>query len=263
MAKMTGERPVKEVTPDAVLAIHDAGYDIVARNISGGLGLDLGCGLGFETQKLTGVARKVIGIDYDFGALKSAKDLNKDSLTFIAMDCSLLGLKNNSVDWVCSSHLIEHFYNPAKHVQEIGRVLKHDGFAYFLTPNKPADFENPFHVNVFTKDTLFSLLSDHFNQVKLIGLDAKDTVKDEIAQRRAKAAKIYSLDYFDLRHKMPRSWWIWFYSKALPVAQKIVYRGSFDGNTGISAQDFFTTDSIDDSTLVLFATCSKPKKSGF
>ncbi len=63
-----------------------------------------------------------------------------------ASDGARIAVRTGSVDWVCSSHLIEHFVEPEGHVAESARVLDDDGAAFFITPNAPADFENPYHV---------------------------------------------------------------------------------------------------------------------
>ena len=70
------------------------------------------------------------------------------------MDALDLGFGPPSFDGACSSHLIEHFTDPEPHVAELARVLKDDGVACVLTPNKPADFENPFHLHLFDRDEL-------------------------------------------------------------------------------------------------------------
>ncbi|NNN22131.1 MAG: class I SAM-dependent methyltransferase [Acidimicrobiales bacterium] len=257
---MTGERPVQEATPDSVLALHSAGYREVEARIGTGLVLDLGCGLGFESVRLIGPDRKVIGIDYDHSAaLNATQRFGNRGFRVMQMDCSRLGIKSHSVDWVSSSHLIEHFYQPAGHVAEIARIMKYDGTGFILTPNKPSDFENPFHVVLFDRDELFSLLSQHFEDVWVGGLDATQRVKDEIAERRAKASKVYAVDKFGLRHKMPRSWWIWAYTRLLPLGQKVIYRSGMGGLTGITDEEFFKSDTADESTPVLFAVFSKPK----
>jgi len=68
----------------------------------------------------------------------------KDGLEVAQMDALALGFAGGSFDWACSSHLIEHFDDPEGHVRELARVLDHRGTVFFLTPNAPADFENPF-----------------------------------------------------------------------------------------------------------------------
>ena len=55
---------------------------------------------------------------------------------------------------------------------ELARVLRDDGLACVLTPNKPADFENPFHRHLFDRAELRAMLERHFGDVWLGGVDA-------------------------------------------------------------------------------------------
>ena len=120
-----------------------------------------------------------------------------------------LGFQTASFDGACSSHLIEHFTDPEPHVAEMARVLKDDGVGCVLTPNKPADFENPFHLHLFERDELRSMLERHFDDVWLGGVDAAPHVKADLAARRVKANKLLRLDVFDLRHRIPHAWYVW------------------------------------------------------
>ncbi len=259
MFNITGERPVEKVTPDSVIAIHDAGYREVEKRLGSGIVVDLGSGEGFETAKFTSPHRKVIGIDYDQQAASSAlTKWGSRGLLMGRMDCSKLGFKTGSVDYASSSHIIEHFIEPALHVAEVSRILKDSGSAFFLTPNKPTDFENPFHVYLFDAEDLKRLLSEHFEDVWVGALDCDEVVKTEISNRRKKAQKIYDLDLFDLRHKMPKKLWIMFYSRLLPLAQQVVYRKSMGGSTGIDDSLFYVSETVDDTMPILFAVASKP-----
>ena len=139
-------------------------------------------------------------------------------------------------------------------------MLKPDGRALILTPNAPADFENPFHIHLFDADELRSMLSVYFTDVQVGGLDATDAVKEDFRSRRERAAKVLSLDVFDLRHRMPRSWYVAGYTRVLPLAYRIIARGDSGGESGITADDFFVTDEIDDTTLVLFAVAGGPRR---
>ena len=67
------------------------------------------------------------------------------------------------------------------------------------------------------------------------------------------------LDVFDLRHRMPRSWYIAAYTRVLPLAYRLIARGDSGGASGITADDFFVTDVLDRTTMVLFATASRPR----
>jgi SAM-dependent methyltransferase len=143
-------------------------------------------------------------------------------------------------------------------VAELARVVKVDGVVCVLTPNKPADFENPFHLHLFERDELRAMLERHFGEVWLGGVDAAEHVKADFAARRVKAAKLLKLDAFDLRHRMPYAWYVWAYTRLLPLAYKLVAHDDAGSATGITADDWFVTEQLDDTTLVLFAVARKP-----
>jgi SAM-dependent methyltransferase len=261
-ARLTGERPQPGLTPDSLLALHDAGYRAVVERAGPGRILDVGCGEGFESVRLAAPGRRVVGVDRSAEATAAAAAAAKlgSPLAVGRMDALALGIATGSFDSVCSSHLIEHFSDPEGHVAEIARVLADGGTAYFLTPNAPADFENPFHVHLFGRADLAGLLGRWFSGVWVGGLDALGHVKADFAARRAKAGRLLALDVFDLRHKVPRQWYVAAYTHLLPIAYRLVARRDTGGSTGISADDWFVTDAVDDTTLVLFAVCSQPRR---
>lgn len=260
-ARLTGERPQQGVTPDSLLALHAAGYRAVIERLGPGRLLDVGCGQGFESVGLVGQDRAVVGVDYSAEATRvAAARFGPEGLLVACMDALELGFTGGSFDSVCSSHLIEHFEQPEAHVEEIARVLADDGAAFFLTPNGPADFENPFHVHLFGREELSELLGRHFEEVWLGGVDAVPRVKADFAARRAKADRLLGLDVFDLRHRIPRKWYLSAYTRLLPLAYRIVARKDTGGSTGITADDWFVTGELDDTTLVLFAIGRRPRR---
>ncbi len=248
-ARLTGERPQEGVTPDSLLALHAAGYRAVRERLGAGRLLDVGCGQGFESVTLGGPGRVVVGADYSADATAAAA--GRPGLQVTRMDALDLGFADHSFDWVCSSHLIEHFTEPAGHVAEIARVLRPGGAAFFLTPNEPADFENPFHLHLFGRHELAAILSDHFADVQLLGVDAVPRVKDDLAARRIKANRLLALDVFDIRHRIPRSLYVATYTRLLPLAYRLIARQDTGGSTGITADDWFVTEELDDTTPVL------------
>jgi SAM-dependent methyltransferase len=251
------------VTPDSLLALHAAGYRTVIERLGAGSVLDVGCGQGFESARLLADDRTVTGVDYSAEAVAFARERwSGAGLRVAQMNALSLGFEEASFQWACSSHLIEHFTQPEGHVAELARVLTDDGTAFFLTPNAPADFENPFHVYLFEPDELHRLLSRYFHEVTVQGLDPTASVKADFTARRVKADKVLRLDVFDLRHKIPRSWYIAAYTRALPIAYKVMARGDSGGSTGITADDFSVTDHLDRTTMVLFATASRPRRAG-
>jgi SAM-dependent methyltransferase len=267
--KLTGERPRPVGTPASLLSLHDAGYRAVLERLGHGRVLDVGCGEGFESLRFAGAGRQVVGVDYSYEALEAARraacdvaaDFGPPALSVAQMDAVALGLASGAFDAVCSSHLLEHFSDPSGHVAEVARVLADTGVAFFLTPNAPADFENPFHLRLFERDDLARLLEHRFAEVWVGALDATERVKAVFAARRAKAEKLLRMDVFDLRHRMPRRWYLAIYTRLLPIAYALVARTDRDAPGARAHEDRWSVSGdVDETTLVLFAICRSPRR---
>src|ERR1700683_4360831 len=136
-SRLTGERPQQGVTPDSLLALHEAGYRAVLDRIGRGRILDVGGGQGFESARSLGKARQVVGVDYSAEAAATATArYGPEGLRVAQMNALDLGFLPASFDGACSVHLIEHFTDPEPHVAERARVIKDDGVGGGLTPNK-------------------------------------------------------------------------------------------------------------------------------
>jgi SAM-dependent methyltransferase len=264
--KLTGERPMVGATPDSLLAFHDAGYREVVARLGSGTVLDIGCGVGGETARLDGPDRLVLGVDYDAATAVSAAGewgpggSRGTNIRFAGMDGARLGLRGRCVDWACSSHIIEHFTAPELHVAELARVLRETGTAFVITPNRPADFENPFHVYLFEARELASLLRLFFWDVEVWGLEGSDELKADFAARRVRGERILKLDVLGLRHRMPRRWYVWSYERALPLVYRALgNRGSGIGS-GLDESHFFMTREIVPTTPGLFAVARTPRR---
>ncbi len=258
--KLTGERPIEGKTPDSLLALHSAGYREVRARAGAGRFLDLGCGLAEGTATFAEPGRVLVGLDYDPAtAAQAFREKSSLGLMTVCSDGAALSVASESFDWVCSSHLIEHFVEPRFHVREVARVLDPDGTAFFLTPNKPADFENPYHVYLFDPEDLREMLEIYFEKVEVLGLDATPTVKADFEKRRALASKLLALDPLGIRHKLPRSWFVQLHALGRRVAYRFLSDEQGEGNSGITDEEFFITDDIDPSTLVLLAVASSPR----
>lgn len=257
--RLTGERPVQGYTPDSLLALHSAGYRAVTERLGSGRVLDVGCGLGFESARLAGPDRQVVGVDYDADTAAEAARAHPE-LETLCCDGARLALRTAAFDAVCSSHIIEHFARPAEHVAELARVVAPGGAAFVLTPNKPADFENPYHISLLEPPELDALLRRHFRDVWVGGLDAAPHVKEDFAVRRRTGQRILRFDVLDLRHRVPRSWYIAAYRVALRLTYRLLADRYSGGATGISEGDWFVVepDRVDETTLVLFAIGRDP-----
>ena len=264
--RLTGERPMEGATPDSLLAFHDAGYREMGSRLGPGTVLDIGCGVGDETARLAERDRFVIGVDYDAGtAVAAAAEWGPGGrrgheVRFAGMDGAGLGLRTGSVDWACSSHIIEHFTAPELHVAELARVLTDTGTTFVITPNRPADFENPFHVYLFEPPELASLLRLFFRDVEVRGIEGSDELKADFAARRARGEKILKLDVLRLRHRMPRRWYVWSYERALPLVYRALGSQGSGIGSGLDQSHFFMTDDITDTTPGLFAVARAPRR---
>jgi SAM-dependent methyltransferase len=259
--KLTGERPMQGATPDSLLAFHDAGYREVVARLGPGVTVDVGCGIGDETRRLAGRDRLVIGGDYDAETVRSAgaEHGSTDGLHFCALDGSALALRDGSVDFIVSSHIIEHFTNPVHHVVELARTLRADGTAFVITPNAPADFENPFHVYLFEPAHLVSLLSLFFEEVTCLGLEGDQALHADFSARRAGGERLLRLDVLRLRRHMPRAAYVWTYERALPLAYRMLGSDRAGIGSGVSERNFFTTEHVDERTPGLFAIARRPR----
>ncbi len=264
--KLTGERPMQGATPDSLLALHDAGYREVIARLGPGTVLDVGCGVGDETARLQGDGRLVVGADYDATtAVEAGHEWGPGgrrdaAVRFTGMDGARLGVRDRSIDWICSSHIIEHFTAPEAHVAELARVLRPTGSAFVITPNAPADFENPFHVYLFTPEQLTSLLGLFFADVELWGLEGDDAIRADFAARRSSGERILKLDRFELRKKIPRKAYVWTYERALPVVYRVLGGSSSGVGSGLDESHFFPTRDITETTPVLFAVARAPRE---
>jgi ubiquinone/menaquinone biosynthesis C-methylase UbiE len=257
---LTGERPMQGSTPDALLALHDAGYREVVARLPAGIVLDVGCGVGDETATLTRDDRTVVGVDYSAATMVEAgRRRGGDRLRFAGMDGAQLAVRDASVDAIVSSHIIEHFVDPVRHVAELARVLNRHGTAFVITPNAPADFENPFHVYLFEPEHLVSMLSLFFDDVECVGLEGDDVLQADFAARRASGERILRLDVLGLRHRLPRRMYVWSYERALPAVYRLLGSKRSGVGSGIDASHLYVTNRIERTTPVLFAIARRPK----
>jgi ubiquinone/menaquinone biosynthesis C-methylase UbiE len=247
-------------TPDSLLALHDAGYREVTARLGPGVVLDVGCGTGEQTARLTGPARRIIGVDYSAATVIATARRHRDErgMRFAGMDGAALAIRTAGVDAVVSSHIIEHFVNPVLHVGELARVLRADGTAFVITPNAPADFENPFHVHLFEPAHLVSMLRIFFEEVECLGLEGDEALHRDFAARRATGERILRLDPLGVRHHVPRRAYVWTYERALPVVYRILGSRTSGVGSGLDDAHLFLTEHIERRTPVLFAIARRP-----
>lgn len=131
--------------------------------------LDVGCGVGYGTALLARTAVRSVGIDISQKAINEAFRLYPAG-EFLRMDAESMTFPSGSFDVIVSTENFEHLPNQAKHVRELARVVRPDGFCFTATPN-PELFigqNNPFHTKENTYSELRDLFLQSFREVEII-----------------------------------------------------------------------------------------------
>jgi SAM-dependent methyltransferase len=114
--------------------------DVLRERVAGATRwLDLGCGHAIlpawradAEQALVDRCPEVVGLDYDFDALRNSRSLTR----LCRGDISTLPFRDESFDLVTANMVVEHLSDPAQQFREVWRVLKPGGFFVFHTPNE-------------------------------------------------------------------------------------------------------------------------------
>lgn len=144
-------------------------YQYVSQFTAGKQALDVGCGVGYGTALLARTASRAVGIDISQKAVNEAFRLYPAG-EFLRMDAEAMTFPARSFDAIVSTENFEHLPNQAKHVRELARVLRRDGFCFIATPN-PELFvgqNNPFHTKENTYSELRDLLRQEFREVEIV-----------------------------------------------------------------------------------------------
>ncbi|MBI4386196.1 MAG: class I SAM-dependent methyltransferase [Elusimicrobia bacterium] len=169
------ERACPDNKDSANFKRHLARYQFAIPWVRGRRVLDMGCGMGYGADCMSGTAQAVTGIDISVEAIEYARRrYQKEGLRFLPMDCEALEFRDETFGAVCAFEVIEHLKGPEKMLSEIIRVLAKDGIAILSTPNKSVSSEhgrpaNPYHFREFNWDELQSILSAHFESVEVLG----------------------------------------------------------------------------------------------
>ena len=125
-----------------------------SKTASGKTALDMGCGDGYWSEKLTALGFAVTSVDHDkYYSRTQVIDLDK-----------ALPFPDAAFGLVWSTDVLEHLRNPAYAVQEIKRILKPKGILLLTTPNSyfwlypimrvfghtPQSLQNPDHKQFFS-----------------------------------------------------------------------------------------------------------------
>ena len=240
--ELTGERTGPDVWHENYwFRRHEAAYEhllpyAVVRTL-----LEVGCGEGYGTARFAEVAGRVIGIDYDAGAVRHAT-ARYGRPSFLRANLAALPVRDASVDVVVTLQVIEHVWDHAQFVHECRRVLRPGGTLVVTTPNRltfspgrdtPA---NPFHTHEFTATELGTLLAGcGFAELDVRGLHAGTRLQELDAAHGG--------SFVDAQLAAPPTQW------TRQLAQDVV---------DITRADFVTTADDPDAALDLVVVARRP-----
>jgi len=137
--------------------------------------LDVGCGTGYVTEKVSFHCPSVVACDVAYERLITAGNYCKDKhISFIQNDKHYLPFKHNSFDLILCLEVLEHVKEYEKLLEEIKRTAKdyviisvpHEPFfrmANFLRGKNVKRWGNDIdHINFFNKGILKTLLEKYF-----------------------------------------------------------------------------------------------------
>ncbi len=140
--------------------------------------LDLGCRDGALTEAFL-ADNRVTGVDIDRTALQQARQRLGIETVWLDLDSEPLPFASGYFDVVVAGELLEHLHFPRHVVDEVYRVLKVRGQFVGSVSNEfhwrnritfllGRSFMDETHVQLFTRDALFSLLTCQFSQIEIL-----------------------------------------------------------------------------------------------
>jgi SAM-dependent methyltransferase len=174
---LTGERTVPGIAEENYwFRRHEVVYEALAPRCAGAVVLEAGCGEGYGADLLAGVARTVLGLDYD--ALTAAHVTRRYPRVGVARtNLVALPVRDGAIDAVVSLQVIEHLWDQERFLRECHRVLRPGGALLLSTPNRITFSPgrdtplNPFHTRELSGSELAGLVHDAgFTGVEVLGL---------------------------------------------------------------------------------------------
>jgi len=255
--KFTGERlhagsPLFQVD----LARHEAAYRFARERSVEARVLDMGCGSGYGTASLAGVARSIVGVD----RIRPDTTARAGAAHYVRADLNGIPLAPGCFDLVVSFQVIEHLVDPSEYLDAIRGALCPTGTALISTPNLlVSDRENPYHVHEYASGELEQCLRGHFEEVEIRGVNATPEVGRYFEARLEQIRRITRLDPFRLRQRLPRGLVEWLFARFARIVRRAIRRE--EGMPHASWRDF-PIGPVTPISLDLLAICREPRPCG-
>jgi SAM-dependent methyltransferase len=163
---LTGERTVPGLAEENYwFRRHEVVYERLAGRCEGRDVLEAGCGEGYGADLIAGVARRVIGLDYDETTVAHVR-ARYPRVEMRLGNLAELPLPDSEVDVVVNFQVIEHLWDQPQFIAECFRVLRPAGVLMMSTPNRITFSPgrdtpiNPFHTRELNAAELHQLLTD-------------------------------------------------------------------------------------------------------
>src|SRR6201997_1251834 len=163
---LTGERTIPGLDVENYwFRRHEVVYQQLAPHCADRDVLEAGCGEGYGSGLIAGVARRVIALDYDEATVAHVR-APYPRVEVVHGNLAELPLADASVDVVVNFQVIEHLWDQAQFAGECARVLRSSGLLMVSTPNRITFSPgrdtpiNPFHTRELNADELTQLLVD-------------------------------------------------------------------------------------------------------
>lgn len=255
--KFTGERPGWGEGFEYDYARHLAAYRFAATLAAGRRVLDAGCGEGFGTRTLAGVAAQVTGVDYSQSAIDECRRLwitpDTPDLRFERIDLTRPEGLGETFDVVLNFQVLEHIRQPGPFLAGLRALVGQGGVLVLTTPNRlRTTSENPYHVREYSAGELGELLRGVFGSVEMLGMHGSARVEAFEAARARAVGNILRLDPLAIRNLLP-AWLVRFAFARL--ARLVRRRAAPSGAADIVPEDFQVGADDIDRALDLVALC--------
>jgi SAM-dependent methyltransferase len=186
---LTGERTVPGLAEENYwFRRHEVVYQRLLDRCTDRDVLEAGSGEGYGADMIAGVARRVVGLDYDESAVAHVRaryprvDMRHGNL-------AELPLPDADVDVVVNFQVIEHLWDQGQFARECLRVLRPSGVLMMSTPNRITFSPgrdtpiNPFHTRELNAEELIELLTDAGFEIEgVYGVFHGDRLKESDAR---------------------------------------------------------------------------------
>lgn len=135
------------ITRNEIKRLHESIIKEVSKDFS--TVLDVGCGNGWVSKKLIPLGKKVISMDISStNPVKALREVSHQNHAGLIADVYNIPLKENSIDCIIASEILEHVPDPELFINNLIKLLKNSGKLIITTPyNENIDYYLCVHCN--------------------------------------------------------------------------------------------------------------------